>query len=570
MTVFRVRMLASSLILLLVLASCSFSSPEATTPVPTAAPTAAVLEVPEGGTLSVRIDQDVGALHPWAPSSHAEEQMLRLLYRSLTRLDANLVPQPDIATSWTSDSSGRTLTMTLRTDVTWHDGTPLQAADAAWTLNMLRDISPTTTLLSDLHTYIADVQAPTSSTLVLKLNEAYAPLLAELSTPILPEHIFGSRPPEQLAGTDFWREAIGSGPFKFEERQPDQAISFVRNENDPDQVPFLDRVAFIVAPDTEIAIQAFRDGEVLAGEMPWNGVGVLSNTQDLEQSFNVGTYPENSFYFLALNTRRGHVFNDVRVRQALQLAIDQRTILEVAGNQALGIRSTHLPTTWAAPSTGGLGNGELAQAEDLLNQAGWILPEGGSVRASNGITLSVALYVRGDDQRRVEVAERIASAAHNIGIDLVVTPADFDSVIQSKLAPPFDFDAALMSWSNNRVSSGYASYAAYDPDDFPLFHSSQIYQGPADGRPGLRNFVGFNDSSYDNLSVAARALYDTDRRRELYHQTDAILAEKVPYIFLWANRVPVFVNTQVQSARGPLALNTPMWLDDLPYWYLTE
>ena len=542
---------------------------DAATPAPTSQPTTPPIEIPQGGTLSVRLAQDVGALRPWSPASHEEEQMVGLLYRGLIRLDATLAPQPDIATAWQSDASGRTLTMTLRPDLRWHDGEPLTAADAAWTISTLRSISPTTPLLADLRTIISNVAAPTSSTLILQLSEPYAPLLAALSVPILPQHIFGSRSPEQIAGTDFWQEPVGSGAFKFEERRAGAAVTLIRNDDYADGVPYLDRVAFVLAPDPTIAADALGNGELTAAELPWSNTLALSGTQTTAPSLRFGAYAENGFYYLAFNTRTGRAFADERVRTALALLLDQRAIITAAGDSATAITSDHLPGTWAAPDTTPLAP-NLERAGQLLNEAGWLVPEGGTIRASNGITLSAALFVRGDDARRVRVAEQIAAAVAPAGINLVVTPSDFDSVIRSKLAPPFDFDLALMSWTNSRVRSAGASYAAYDPDNFALFHSSQIYQGVADGRPGLRNYVAFNDSSFDNLATAARALYDTERRRDLYRQTDAIIAAKKPYIFLWADQVPVILSTQIRSTQGDIRLDTPNWLEGVQHWYLAK
>jgi peptide/nickel transport system substrate-binding protein len=537
-------------------------------PEPTAVPTTPPIEIPQGGTLTIRLARDVGPLRPWQPASHEEEQMTSLLYRGLTRLDAALAPQPDIATGWQSDATGRTLTMTLRTDIRWHDGAPLTAADAAWTLNTLRSISPTTTLLADLHNVLTSVQSPVSNTLILSLSEPYAPILAALSTPILPEHIFGSRPPAQLASTDFWQEAVGSGPFKFEDRRPGTSITFIRNDDYADGVPYLDRVGFVVAPDPAVASEALGKRDLLAAELPWDVAAAMSGTQSAAPALRFGAYAENGFYYLALNNRLGRVFSDSRVRAALAIALDRDAIAQLADSGAIPILSDHLPGTWAAPEAGPIARPDLDRARQLLSEAGWILPAESAIRASNGITLSAPLYVRGDDERRVRVAERIASVAAQIGINLVVTPSDFESVIRSKLAPPFDFDVALMSWSNSRVRPDGPSYAAYDPDNFALFHSSQIYQGVADGRPGLRNYIGFRDSSFDNLSTAARALYDTERRRDLYRQTNEIIAASQPYIFLWADQVPVVLSAEVRSTQGEINLNTPNWLDGVQHWYL--
>ncbi|WP_164689709.1 peptide ABC transporter substrate-binding protein [Herpetosiphon llansteffanensis] len=545
-------------LLAVLLTACSLGS----TPAPTSEPTTPPIQIPQGGTLTIRTAQDISALHPWKPTTHVEAQMLGLLYRGLTKLDQDLAPQPDVASSWQSDSIGQTLTMTLRSDIRWHDDTPLTAADAAWTISAMQSISPTTPLLADIQGLVSNVTAPDATTLVLSLREPYAPLLSALSMPILPKHLFGQLSPVELDQLNLLTQPVGSGPFIFEERTAGSAISLIRNNQAVDGVPYLDRVAFVVAPDAQVAREAVRDGDLLAAELPWE------QSQGLGSAVNAGHYAENGFYYLAFNMREGRIFNDMRVRQALALSLDLNTIVETAGPAAQGILSDHLPGTWVAP-TGELPSRNLDKARELLDQAGWVLPEGATIRASNGITLSMTLYVRGDDQRRIEVAERIAAAASPIGFNLVVTPADFESVIRSKLVTPFDFDLALMSWGNSRVG-GAPSYTAYDPDNFSLFHSSQIYQGVADGRPGLRNYGGFRNANFDNLSTAARAIYDTERRRELYQQTNAIIQSEYPYVFLWADRMPVALAKNVRSTQGEIRLNTANWLYNVQHWYLEQ
>ena len=545
-------------LLAVLLTACSLGS----TPAPTNEPTTPPIQVPQGGTLTIRTTQDISNLHPWKPTSHEQSQLLGLLYRGLTKLDQRLAPQPDVATSWQSDSVGQTLTMTLRSDIRWHDDTALTAADAAWTISAMQSISPTTPLLTDLQGLVRKVTAPDDTTLVISLREPYAPLLSALSMPILPKHLFEQLSSAELDQLNLLTQPIGSGPFMFEQRTAGSAISLIRNSNYIDGVPYLDRVAFVVAPDPQVARQAVRDGDLLAAELPWE------QSQGLGSAIGTGSYPENGFYYLAFNMRDGRIFSDPRVRQALALSLDLNTIVETAGPAAQAILSDHLPGTWVAP-TGELPKRNLDQARELLDQAGWVLPEGATIRASNGITLSMALFVRGDDQRRIAVAERIAAAASPVGFNIVVTPADFESVIRSKLVTPFDFDLALMSWGNSRVG-GSPSYTAYDPDNFSLFHSSQIYQGVADGRPGLRNYGAFQNTSFDNLSTAARALYATERRRELYQQTNTIIQTEYPYVFLWADRIPVALAKQVRSTQGEIRLDTANWLYDVQHWYLEQ
>lgn len=559
------RLLIASIVLGLLilfgLAACALDpQPDPPTPVPTLPPPTAT-PLPRGGNLTIRLDADIPNLRPWQPRSRGEEQMIELLYSGLTRLDPKLEPQPDIATAWDAAPNGRLITFTLRTDVRWHDGVPLTAEDVAYTLGALRAISPTTALLSDMQR-IAEVSTPTTSTVAISLTERYAPIFSMLTVPILPKHLLIDK---DISALDFWDVPIGSGPFQFLERQAGTAITLGANKSFYRGQPLLDRAAFIIAPDPQVAVDALSNGELLLAELPWSVGRTISQT--LPQ-FQAGFYPENGYYFLAMNTRKERALGDVRVRQALAMVIPiTRIEREVTAGQGIPIASSAAPGSWADLTPVLSDTIELDRARLLLDEANWKVPDGGSIRQQGTITLTLQLFVRGDDTRRVEAATLIAEAARQIGINIVVQRADFETVIRSKYAPPYDYDLLLGSWTNGSGDPVFADYAFYDPDDFVLFHSSQVNQGVADTRPVL-NITGFSDPAYDNQSAAARQLYNLEERSKAIVLAQARVAELKPYLFLWTDRIPFVASNQLTTLDGPLALNTPMYFWNVERWYL--
>ncbi|NJL33535.1 MAG: peptide ABC transporter substrate-binding protein, partial [Chloroflexaceae bacterium] len=227
-------LLACVLLGALVLVGCAPGDPNAAAPTQALAPSAVptitapptLTPRPPGGNLTVRLPEDVPALRPWQPRNRSEEQVIKLLYSGLMRLDSELRPQPDLATDWATTPDGRVLTFTLRDDVRWHDGQPFDADDVRFTIEQLRSLPFTTTaLLADLR-LIAAVSVPNSSTVALSLTERYAPLLAELTLPILPEHALQDA---DFASFNFWDVPIGTGPFLFDNRVSGQSIVLARN-----------------------------------------------------------------------------------------------------------------------------------------------------------------------------------------------------------------------------------------------------------------------------------------------------------------------------------------------------
>jgi peptide/nickel transport system substrate-binding protein len=525
-----------------------------------APPTATAL--PRGGNLTVGLSADVPELRPWQPRSRGEEQLIGLLYSGLMRLDADMRPVPDLAEDWETTPDGRTITFTLRSGLTWHDGAPLGAADVLFTLERLRGLPLTSTaLLADLR-YIGAATAPTSATVVLTLTSRYAPLLSALSVPILPRHLLDER---DIGALNFWDVPVGSGPFKLAERQAGQSIVLERFEGFHRGAPLLDRVAFAVSSDLGVTSQALASGELLLAELPW---GAQAQIAASTPGAFFGAYPENGFYYLGFNLREGRPFADPRLRRALAMTVDLPRLVEsTTGGQGMPIGSSALPGSWADLTPPPMGAPDLDGARALLDEAGWTLPAGATIRQSEGVSLTATLYVRGDDERRVLAARRIAESAAAVGIQVEVVPADFATVLLARYAPPFDFDMLLGSWSNGAGDPNFADAMYYDPDDFALFHSSQLSQGDADGR-STRNFVGFSDAAYDNQAQAARQLYTIDERVAAITQAQARIAEELPYLYLWDDRIPVALSGRLTTLDGPIDLNTPLYLWNVERWYL--
>ncbi len=535
--------------------------PTATLPPPTPTLEPTPTPLPRGGNLTVRLADDIPNLRPWQPRSRGEEQVISLLYSGLMRLDDQLRPQPDLASAWDSSADGRILTFTLRSGLAWHDGQPLDANDVQFTIDRLRALPFTSTALLDDLRVIAGVSVPNSSTVVLSLTERYAPLLAGLTVPVLPRHLLAD---QDIGNLNFWELPIGSGPFKLADRVVGQSVVLERYENFHRGAPLFDRVAFVLASDPAVAVDALQDGRLLLAELPWS----TDRDPTTLPNLRIGGYPENGYYFLGFNLREGRIFADPRLRQALARAIDVPRLVEaVTKGQGIPIASSAVPGSWAdftsppAPTT------DLEGARALLDEAGWTLPAGATIRQREGITLSARLFVRGDDERRVAAANRIAEIAASIGMQIEVEAGDFASVIVSRYAPPYDFDLLLGSWSNGAGDPDFPDYLYYDPDDFELFHSSQIVRGDTDTRI-TRNFVGFNDPAYDNQIQAARQLYDIGGRSSAYRQTQARIAELRPYLFLWTDRIPVALNARVTTLDGPVDLEAPLYFWNIERWYL--
>lgn len=523
---------------------------------------------PQGGTLTLRVTEPITSFTPWDLRSRADEYVAELMYNGLVQLDASLRPQPDLAERWETSPDGGIISFTLRSGLEWHDGAPLTADDVVWTLNTLRTLTATNSLLFDLQSTIGDVRSPISGTVVLSLTQAYAPILADLAVPILPRERLEARSAEELVELNFLDLGAGSGPFELDEVD-ERSITFIRNDQYFGGRPNLDGAALVVAPDPAAATEALNEGTILLAEFP--ATGAATTTAELDPELQQGSYPENGSYFLAFNVRADRPFSDTRVRQALAQAVDVPTLVrDVAGERAQPIATSISPAAWAFPEDAALPQRDLDRSRQLLEEAGWQLPEGQTVRAREGISLTAQLFVRGDDTRRLAAAQRIAADAEEIGMRIEVLPADFDTVILAKLAPPYDFDLLLSSWVNAPNTAGFATNRFYDPDDYAIFGAERIWQGTADTRSGLRNIGGFANPEYETAARQARATYDPDQRAAAIRASQAVIQRELPYLFLWTDRIPVVMSPTIQAGGAAIELDSPRYLWNVERWYIDD
>ena len=215
------------------------------------------------------------------------------------------------------------------------------------------------------------------------------------------------------------------------------------------------------------------------------------------------------------------------------------------------------------PPTGG----NLDEARALLDTAGWTLLPNTTIRQREGVPLAGELFVRGDDERRVVAARYIAETASNIGIAITVQAVDFTNEIIPRYAPPFAFDLLLGSWLNGVGDAGFGDYVYYDPDDFALFHSSQVNQGLNDARL-TRNVVGFSDPAYDDAAQSARQLYRIEERKIPLLVAQTRIASELPYLYLWVDRMPVALSDQLSTLDGAVNIGSPQYLWNIERWYV--
>jgi peptide/nickel transport system substrate-binding protein len=532
-----------------------------TPPVPqrtitTAPPTPTVPDRPRSGTITIRLTGDVKSLNPWFAGFDANTQdVTGVIFSGLTRLDNHMQPQPALAESWDVSQDGTQLTFHLRQDVMWHDGQPFTTQDVLWSYNMLKRISAENTAMLHIQEHIRTVEVadPVSYTVRFTLDQRYSPILSDLSLPILPSHILSGTAPDKLASSSFNSKPIGTGPFAYNAQELGQSVSLKANEHYYGGGPLVQQVIFLVG-NNDAAEQAVRDGTLLLSQLsPSSAERLVSEGKGARG----GSYDELGYDYIAFNLRDTHVFSDTRVRQAFSYALDKQGLAFAAtGSGADPVWSDVNKASWAYNPDVVQLNGKPDEARRLLAEAGWADTNGDGIVEKNGKPLEVSLYLRSDNETRRKAADAMVEPLARVGFRLKVQPADFSTSILAHISPnsqlPFDFDAVMLGWT--RTIS--------DPDSFALFHSSQI---PTQAAPNLLNIPGFQAPEFDSLSIQGRSTYDFDQRRDLYARMQNIIADQLPYYYLWAEKFGLVVGPKL---KGDIDFSSPQYLWNINKWWV--
>ncbi|WP_039057799.1 nickel ABC transporter substrate-binding protein [Enterobacter sp. Bisph1] len=377
-------------------------------------------------TLTTAWPVNVGPLNPhlYTPNQMFAQSMV---YEPLVKYQADGSIKPWLATSWTRSEDGKTWVFTLRDGVTFSNGEPFNAEAAAENFRAVLDNRPRHAWL-ELANQITDVKALSPNQLQITLKSAYYPFLQELALP---------RPFRFIAPSQFKNHEtlnginapIGTGPWMLQESKLNQYDVLVRNEHYWGAKPALEKIIIKVIPDPTSRAVAFETGDI---DLLYGNEGLLPLDTFARFSQDPAWHTQLSApietVMLALNSTHTPT-NELAVREALNYAVDKQTLITGAlyGTQQVA-------DTLFAPSVPYANIGlkprryDPAQANALLEKAGWTLPAGKSIREKAGQPLHIELAYIGTDALSKSMAEIIQANLRQVGVDVGLVGEEESSI----------------------------------------------------------------------------------------------------------------------------------------------
>ena len=488
-----------------------------------------------GGTMVIGSTQVPRHLNGTVQSGLATAVPGTQLNASPLLFDENFNPQPYLAESWEVAEDGLSVTLNLVEGAVFHDGEPITSEDVRFSIETARDNHPFRTMFAP----VTDVETPDDLTAIVNLSQPHPAILLAMSPgllPIIPEHIFNDG--QELAShprntEDF----VGSGPFQLVEYDP---ASVIRMERFPDffipERPYLDEIIIQISPDPSTIVLGLEGGEIDLSTTLGSAANIIRVRDNDELVLTAeGHEAIGPVNWLEFNGE-DPVLADVRVRQALALAVDREFLSDVID------QGTTFPVTTGIVPASPFHNPDIETYATDPDRARELLAEAGFGEGELSIQVD---YIPPGQQA---TAEFVVQALQDVGVDAELnTSADFPT------------------WAG-RVSAGEHQMTVNQVWNWgdPVIGVHRTYL--SSNRVGAiwTNNTGYENAEVDSLFDAAGQALDRDERISLYADAQAIIADEVPIHFLSTSPFWQALSPRVQNPPvgiwGTMSPMLDVWL----------
>lgn len=491
------------------------------------------ISIPQTDTLTL-YGSDPVTLDPAISQDSGSHTYITQIFSGLVSLDQDMKVVPDIAERWDTETTaaGTTYTFYLHSDVKFHDGRTVTAADFKYSweracrpatasptaATYLNDIVGVNQMLAGTADTIQGVEVVDDYTLRVTIDQPKAYFLAKLTYPVA----FVVDQANVESGQEWWRKPNGTGPFKLEDWTPGQDLLLERNDLYYGDKAKVGHVAFLLSGSP---MQMYEEGQIDVTDVSLSDLErVTDEANSLHTQLTV--FPELSLTYIGFDTTKPP-FDNPKVRQAFCYAVDKaRVISQVLKDSvtpAYGILPPGMPGYDA--NFEGLSY-DLAKAKSLLAEAGY----------GNGTDLPVIIFNIPGDGGYVptSITAILYQWQLNLGVQIQIRQLESD-VYYYRLDEEKD-EAFFFGW--------IADYA--DPQNFLdiLF------------RTGTANNMGqYSNPEVDSLLDQAAIEQDSNTRLDLYRQAEEKIVSDAACLPLWFGKNYVLVKPYVTGyTLSPLGI----------------
>lgn len=402
--------------------------------------------------------------------------------------------------------------ITLRDDVTWHDGTAFTAEDVKFTLELMADPAFNAWRRTG-HDLVRDITVVSPTELTWRMEKPFAPFPSILAvTFILPKHAFDGV--EDKNNAPFNSAPIGTGPYKLSERIPGDRIEFVPNTEYFGEGPYLEKFIIKYIPDLTVLYTQFQTGDIDVLGLAWITPDNYDEASKLPERV-VEVMPSSAVECIAFNTEHP-VLKAREVRQAVYYALDKATIIDQLYYGLPIPAETYIPpeSYYYNPDLP-KHEFDLDKAKAILDEAGW-LPGGDGIRVKDGVRLSFTNSTTTGNHLREQLQQFLQQILAMVGVEMKI----------SNMPAAVLFGDFWMLSKFESVLHGEGFLTGSDPDTTNYFLSTA---SAAKGGSGL-NFWLFANPEVDELLLKGATSFVPEDRRKVYFRIQEIIREELPFL----------------------------------------
>lgn len=472
-------------------------------------------------------------------SDSASHTVASKIFVSLLKYNKDIEIVPEAAESFEVLEGGKLLKFKLREDIRWFDGKPLTAEDVEFTYKMMIDPETPTAYAGDFLN-VKEFKLTGKYSFEVRYDKVFARSLITWASHILPKHLLEN---EDLNTTRYRRNPVGAGPYKLKEWVPGRRLVLEANDDYFEGRPYIDELVYRIIPDLSTQFMELKSGALDSMGLTPQQYLFQTKGASWDKDFQKFKYLSFSYTWLGYNME-SEFFKDVRVRQAINYAIDKD---EVVKGVLLGLgypaTGPYKPGTWVYNDKLVPYGYKPEMANKLLKEAGWIDSDHDGILDRDGVPFSFTIITNQGNSLRIKAATIIQNRLKGIGIDVKIRTVEWAAFIK-EFIDKGRFDATILGWN-----------ILQDPDIYSVWHSSKAV-------PGGLNFIKYKNGELDELLERGRTTLDQSERKVIYDRVQEIMHEEQPYCFLFVQMaLPIYKNRikGLKIAPAGLGYNANSW-----------
>jgi peptide/nickel transport system substrate-binding protein len=497
-----------------------------------------------GDTLIVGSIGEPSILIPMLAGDSASHDVAGLIFNGLVKYDTDLSVIGDLAESWDISPDGLVITFHLRKGVKWTDGIEFTADDVMFGYQTIIN-EKTPTAYQEDYLQVKKAGVLDKYTFRVTYEKPFAPALTSWGNlVVLPKHLLEGK---DITKVDFGRKPVGLGPYKLSKWISGQYVTLDSNKDYFEGRPYIDGYVYRFIPDPATMFLELKVGEIdMMGLTPTQYIKQTEN-DFFRKNFQKFRYPVFSYTYLGFNLKYP-LFQDKRVRQAIAYAIDKSEIVDVVlfglGKPATG---PYVPNTWPYNPNVERYDYNPEKARQLLKEAGWEDTDGDGILDKRGQPFEFTILTNMGNSLRMNTATIIQWRLAKIGIKVEIRVLEWSTFI-NEFIDKRRFQAVILGWS-----------IGLDPDQYDIWHSSKTKEKEF-------NFVSYNNPEVDKLLEKGRRTFNIEERKKAYFRIQEILADELPYIFLYVPDATPIVSARFKGIKpSPIGISY-----NINKWYVPK